>query len=249
MPKILLDFTNISKNYEWYTVVTKFNYEAKFVSRLIEQLAKQPAILNYFDDVFVPERKCTVEYKNSQGKMAKRIITDKTMSLYVFVKAKMTEYIYWFIRNTDGCATILATGDSLITIPNNQIITYRDDALIKGNSMKNMQILTKVNPFHNPIHKLKNINTEDVILTVKKFNQKQEDTSKDREIFMKRTKSESLPGVKDINPKILLKYLNKLSLTKKFLDLDNVNFLSNEDLTVLKNAVMQASGKKNNECK
>ena len=250
MPKIAVKFDTISDHFAWYTIVTKFNYEAKFIERLIEQLSKREDLLDYFDDVFVPERKCTVEYETSKGTMAKRILTDKTMSLYVFIKVKMTEYIYWFLRNIEGCSTILATGDTLISIPDDKIKVYREDSFINSNYMKGMQIITKNNPFHNPINKLKNLETELPIITVKKFSQKSNNENikidkddKNRIIVSKRTKEESIPKITDINSEALLKRLNKLLLVKKFMKLDKVSCMSDEDLTKLQESVMQVQRK------
>lgn len=254
-----IDFSKTCDTFAWYTVVTRFNYEAKFVSELLDKVSQNEYLLEYFDDIFIPEKKCTVEYINIKGKIAKRIITDKTMSLYVFVKAKMNEQIYWLIRNTIGCATILAVGDALVVISDEEANKHRQDADITEDKMKNMVIVSKVNPFFNPFLELKGIESnQEKIINIKK--QKQEESniadnvslSKDntrstsksfnRDIYAKRTKVESLPSVDDIDPQVLLKKLRRKSLTNEFFQLANkdVSFLSEEDLKKLQMLVKRS---------
>lgn len=260
-PLAVISFADISDNFEWYTVVTRFNYEAKFANELLEKLNKNRELLDYFEDLFIPERKCTVEYKNVKGHTSKRIITDKTMSLYVFVKAKMTEHIYWQLREITGCASILSTGSMLITLTDEEIKKRRDDAFIHETTIKNMLIINKVNPYHNPILALKDINNElnppklividksdleeesiisnnnllekkDNIASIKDTSTKLNQNNDNKDVYMKRTKAESLPGIDDINPRLFLKRLQKLTLTKKFFELTgkDVSFMSDSDL-------------------
>lgn len=269
-PLAVISFADISDNFEWYTVVTRFNYEAKFANELLEKLNKNRELLDYFEDLFIPERKCTVEYKNVKGHTSKRIITDKTMSLYVFVKAKMTEHIYWQLREITGCASILSTGSMLITLTDEEIKKRRDDAFIHETTMKNMFIINKVNPYHNPILALKDINNElnpsklividksdleeesiisnnnllekkDNIASIKDTSTKLNQNNDNKDVYMKRTKAESLPGIDDINPRLFLKRLQKLTLTKKFFELTgkDVSFMSDSDLERFKTLIKE----------
>lgn len=269
-PLAVISFADISDNFEWYTVVTRFNYEAKFANELLEKLNKNRELLDYFEDLFIPERKCTVEYKNVKGHTSKRIITDKTMSLYVFVKVKMTEHIYWQLREITGCASILSTGSMLITLTDEEIKKRRDDAFIHETTMKNMFIINKVNPYHNPILALKDINNElnpsklividksdleeesiisnnnllekkDNIASIKDTSTKLNQNNDNKDVYMKRTKTESLPGIDDINPRLFLKRLQKLTLTKKFFELTgkDVSFMSDSDLERFKTLIKE----------
>ena len=167
-PKMLLDFSTISRDEAWYTVVTKFNYEVKFVSELLKKLAQNQHLLEDFVDLFIPEKKCTIEYLNAQGKLATRIITDKTMSLYVFIKVKMSEDLYWLLKDINGCSTLLATGNSLTTIPEDEVLKYRNDADIKEDTFKGFKIISKINPFYNPISTLKGHIDQQETISLKK---------------------------------------------------------------------------------
>lgn len=177
-PLAIVNFANINKDFAWYIVVTRFNYEAKFTAELLEYLKNNPELLDYFDDIFIPEKKCIVEYKNVKNKIARRTITDKTMSLYVFVKVKMNEHIYGIIRNIIGCATILAVGDALVTVSDEEALQHRQDADITEDTMKGLSIYSKVNPFFNPLLPLKGIaSDQQKIIIVKKSAAKQDNLS------------------------------------------------------------------------
>lgn len=177
-PLATVNFANINKDFAWYIVVTRFNYEAKFTAELLEYLKNNPELLDYFDDIFIPEKKCIVEYKNVKNKLARRTITDKTMSLYVFIKVKMNEHIYGIIRNIIGCATILAVGDALVTVSDEEALKHRQDADITEDTMKGLLIYSKVNPFFNPLLPLKGImSDQQKIILVKKSVSKQDNVS------------------------------------------------------------------------
>ena len=86
-----IDFSQVSKDYKWYTIVTKFNYEFKFERDFLEGLSTYN-LLDDVQDLFIPAKKFTIEYINAKNITMKREVTEKVMSLYVFIKANSVSF-------------------------------------------------------------------------------------------------------------------------------------------------------------
>ena len=117
-------------------------------------------------DVFVPIKKFTIEYINSLGKISHRTITEKVLSLYVFIKAKMSETLFGYISNLPSCTTLLISGSALSTIDEEQINIYRQQCIINDTFYQGKKIINKEDPYFNSlaINDLNNISLRKRIL-------------------------------------------------------------------------------------
>ncbi len=120
--RTIIDFTECPSSSAWYVVVTGFNYEKRFAKSFSEKLTalENEDIAKDVSDIYVPfyeyDKK---EYKN--GKEKKRHITYKALPLYVFVRCKMSEKLFWAMRNSEGCIMLLASGSTLNTMTDLEI--------------------------------------------------------------------------------------------------------------------------------
>lgn len=154
LTKTPIDFTELPTGFKWYTVVTRFNYEQKFMHDFLEGLEAHNFV-DLVEDIFIPAKEYSLEYENSKGKKAYKTVTDKVISLYVFIKAKMTDRLYWYMRNTAGYATVLATGESLNVLSDDEIFRIRTNCIVKEKEIKDMKVASSKDPFFNPMVELK----------------------------------------------------------------------------------------------
>lgn len=115
MPAFQINMNDLSKQPRWYIIVTKTNYEYKFERDLKERTIGMNC-QEYIHEIFVPICETLSEKTLKSGKTKYTIKQDKIYPAYVFVKAVMNEEIWNLIRKTPGCATILATGETLVTM-------------------------------------------------------------------------------------------------------------------------------------
>lgn len=120
MPAFQINMNDISNLPRWYTIVTKTNYEYKFERDLKERMVGMKCE-NYIEEIFVPIKEELSSKALKSGKIKSVIKYDKIYPTYVFVKAIMNEQIWNLIRKTPGCATILAAGETLITMSDHEI--------------------------------------------------------------------------------------------------------------------------------
>lgn len=153
LTKTPIDFSETPTGFRWYTVVTRFNYEQKFMHDFLEGLEAHN-FLDLVEDIFIPAKEYSLEYENSKGKKVYRNVTDKVISLYVFIKAKMTDRLYWYMRNTAGCATVLATGGALNILSDEEVYKIRTDCIVKEKVIKDMKVSSSKDPFFNPMTEL-----------------------------------------------------------------------------------------------
>lgn len=120
MPVIPVNFTNVGEDARWYTIVTKFNYEQKFVKDLWAGL-KNVGLEDQIVEVVVPNKEHREKVIDKNNKEKEKITIEKVMPLYVFVKAVMDERVFYYLRNTAGCANIMAAGGSLLIMTEDEI--------------------------------------------------------------------------------------------------------------------------------
>ena len=120
MPAFQINMNDLSKQSRWYTIVTKTNYEYKFERDLKERMIGMKCE-DYIEEIFVPIKEELSQRVLKSGKIKNTIKQDKIYPAYVFVKAIMNEEIWNLIRKTPGCATILATGETLVTMSDYEI--------------------------------------------------------------------------------------------------------------------------------
>ena len=161
MPVVQISFTP-KKNFDpqndvnpyndprWYTVVTKFNYEKKYASDIIKGL-RNSGMDAYISEVVVPIR----EYEETVERMGKRrtvIKEDKIYPAYVFVRTIMNEYVWNYLRNLTGAATILATRGSPSYMTDEEMLKIKEVCGIldkerqveKENLLRNLEELRRV---------------------------------------------------------------------------------------------------------
>lgn len=120
MPIVQINVIDKTCKPRWYTVVTKFNYEKKFASNLMNGL-KNSGMSDSILDIVVPLKEYEVVTTTKTGKARKTIKVEKIYPSYVFVKAIMNERVWNYINNITGCATILATGADLAIMNDKEV--------------------------------------------------------------------------------------------------------------------------------
>jgi transcription antitermination factor NusG len=112
--KIILGSVNlnyIDDTFQWYAIVTQFNYEKFYVNNLIQGI-EGTKLESQVDEFFVPIKKIlnnpfeVYEYK----KAPKISIVKDAYSFYVFIKCKLSEELWCFLRETTGVAVIPTVG-------------------------------------------------------------------------------------------------------------------------------------------
>lgn len=238
MPVVPINFNYVSQNPEWYTIVTKFNYEQKFVTDLIlglknvgldenvleiivpfKEVCKEETDKETIDDFFVfykgkSVNKSDESYLKSLGELFdlskftqeeidikiglmkeneeliklqrlidfnkinyyskdKNITVEeqkkqvlKVMPLYVFVKARMSEKLFYYLKNTAGCANIMAASGSLLTMTDEEIDKITKECNSYNNSTSILKEATKTlkeKPLKEKLKMFYHINVEDII--------------------------------------------------------------------------------------
>lgn len=143
MPVIPVNFTNVSQDARWYTIVTKFNYEQKFVKDLWAGL-KNVGLEDNIHEVVLPFKEHREIVKDSKGKDKEKITIEKVMPLYVFVKAVMDERVFYYLRNTAGCANIMAAGGSILVMTDEEVLKIKQQCgLLEKEKQQERQMKTK----------------------------------------------------------------------------------------------------------
>jgi transcription antitermination factor NusG len=111
--KIMLgsvDLSVVPKEYVWYTVVTKFNYEEKYIDN-VQQAIQDTNLEKLISEYYIPIKYTKEKVKLIDGTEKDKIHKVKgCFSNYVFVKCIMTEKLWNLLRTTTGAAVILSTG-------------------------------------------------------------------------------------------------------------------------------------------
>ena len=139
---------------QWYVIVTRSNYEYKAKRDILDGLIGHNFI-NNVNEIFIPIKRFVIEYVNSQNKIRHRIISKKILSLYVFINAVMTKELLWYIKNLPSVATVLATGDVLSTVSQDEIDNYKQLCIVDDDIYKGNKIINKNDPYNNEILNLK----------------------------------------------------------------------------------------------
>lgn len=102
----------------WYALTTSWNYESFVIERIIDMNKNLGMIIL---DTFTP----TVERLEQRGKKTK-LVKEKLMPNYVFIKTKLTVDVYKLIMNISGVVGFMCMGG----VP--AIITEKDIDNIKN---------------------------------------------------------------------------------------------------------------------
>ena len=239
MPVVPINFNYVSQEPEWYTIVTKFNYEQKFVTDLIlglknigldnsvleiivpfKEVSKEETDKDTIDDFFVFYKGKSVN-KNSESYL--KVLSDlfdlskftqeeidikiglikeneelirlqrlidfnqanyyskseevvkkeetkkqvvKVMPLYVFVKVKMSERLFYYLKNTAGCANIMAASGSLLTMTDEKMCKVTNECNSYKNSTNILSEATKTlkeKPLKEKLKMFYHIEVKDII--------------------------------------------------------------------------------------
>ena len=120
--KIILgsvDLTDVRDSYEWYTIVTNYNMEEKYVSDIMNAVQDTPfeaLIAEYYIPIkYILTNPLNVIEDGDKPKIKKE---KGCFASYVFIKCKLTEELWNLLRTTTGASVILTTGG--IPIPNTE---------------------------------------------------------------------------------------------------------------------------------
>jgi transcriptional antiterminator NusG len=91
---------------QWYVVHTYSGYENK-VKVTLEQIVENRGIQDYIQDISVPTEE-QVEIKDGERKVTKR----KIYPGYVLIKMKLTDEIWYIVRNTRGVTGFVGPSSS-----------------------------------------------------------------------------------------------------------------------------------------
>jgi len=125
MPATIINLDGVSVFPRWYTIVTKYNYEAKLAKNIMGGLEKAGLNDRIFE-VLVPIKE-TIEFKiNSKGNTIERKKHEKIYPLYIFINAKMDNEVWNYIKNNEGSSTILAPGGLPMVISEEDILKIKE---------------------------------------------------------------------------------------------------------------------------
>jgi len=109
----------VSKRYDsskqWYAIHTYSGYEEKVADSIKERMAGVDMADKIFD-VIVPKEK-TIEIKNGKRK----VVEKKIFQGYVLVQLKLSEEVWFIIRNTPGVTGFVGSGVEPTPVSENEI--------------------------------------------------------------------------------------------------------------------------------
>lgn len=100
---------------QWYAVHTYSGYEEK-VAESIRQRADTLDMKDKIYQVLVPKEK-QIEIKNGK----RRVVENKVFQCYVLVQVKMSEDVWFNIRNTPGVTGFVGSGSDPTPVPQDEI--------------------------------------------------------------------------------------------------------------------------------
>ncbi len=110
-----INLLDVDQNPAWYTLVKKTNYEKK-VAKDLQLGLKNASFKDDIIEVVVPIRDVEETVTNKKGKKEKVVKTEKLFPSYIFVKARMNEDVWRYLRGVTGVSTILSIGGYLSTM-------------------------------------------------------------------------------------------------------------------------------------
>jgi transcription antitermination factor NusG len=133
--KIMLgsvDLSVVPKEYVWYTVVTKFNYEEKYIDN-VQQAIQDTNLEKLISEYYIPIKYTKEKIKLVDGTEKDKIHKVKgCFSNYVFVKCIMTEKLWNLLRTTTGASIIISTGGIPSYLYQNDIESMQRQQCIEG---------------------------------------------------------------------------------------------------------------------
>lgn len=115
-----INLQDADPNPAWYTIVTKTNYEKK-VAKDLQMGIKNAAFKDDIIEVVVPIKEVEEVVTGKDGKPQKVTKPEKPFPSYVFVRARMNEDVWRYLRGVTGVSTILSVGGYLSTMSDQEI--------------------------------------------------------------------------------------------------------------------------------
>lgn len=133
--KIILgsvDLKHVPKDFAWYTIVTRFNYEEAYIQNVKESIMGTD-LEQLVKEFYVPIKYIKEIVSRIDGTKRERIKKVKgSYSNYVFIKCKMTGNLWDRLRTTTGAAVILSMGGIPVPITDEEIETIRNAQCMEG---------------------------------------------------------------------------------------------------------------------
>lgn len=127
-----VDLTGISDDFHWYPVVTKFNYEERYINNIIETV-KHTEYEELIKDYYAPIKYIKEKVKLVDGAEKDKIHKIKgCFSNYVFIKCKMTGTLWNLLRTTTGAAVVLSTGGIPVPLTEDEINNIKEKQKMEG---------------------------------------------------------------------------------------------------------------------
>ena len=105
-----VDLSGVPQEYKWYTVVTQFNYEEKYIEN-VQEAVVGTELEHLISEYYVPIKYTKEKIKLVDGATKNKIHKTKgALSNYVFIKCILTESLWNLLRGTTGIAVIPTVG-------------------------------------------------------------------------------------------------------------------------------------------
>lgn len=135
-----VDLVDVPNDYRWYTVVTQYNYEEKYVENVIQAIMGTK-LEKLISELYVPIKYIQEERVTAKRKTKKVRKVKGSYASYVFVKCILTETLWNLLRTTTGAAVILTTGGCPTAISQEQIDVIREHQAPEGFDSTELQAL------------------------------------------------------------------------------------------------------------
>lgn len=120
-----VDLSNVSEDFKWYIIVTKFNYEEKYVNN-VKQTIQDTQYESLINDYYIPikyiKKTVTLHDGTKKDKVSK---IKECYSNYVFIHCKMTKLLWNLLRTITGAAVILSTGGIPVPIDDAEMMKMK----------------------------------------------------------------------------------------------------------------------------
>lgn len=144
-----VDLTSVADGFHWYPIVTKFNYEERYINNIIESV-EGTEFEKLIEDYYVPIKYIKDKVKLVDGHEKDKIHKIKgCFSNYVFIKCKMTGTLWNLLRTTTGVAVVLSTGGIPVPLTEDEINNIKEKQKMEGFTKEEQQqfIAKLVNKF------------------------------------------------------------------------------------------------------
>lgn len=126
-----VDLDGVTDDFAWYTVITLFNNEEKYIDNVqcaVRGTPFEELIAEYFVPIRYQRTRTIVD-----GKVKVRTSKVKgCYSTYVFIKAKMTPDLWNLLRTIPGIAVVLTTGGQPVALSDEELERIRRDCTPVG---------------------------------------------------------------------------------------------------------------------